>query len=145
MEKNEMASVRRARLKLVINERFDGSQARLVEAIGGNAGELSGLLRTRHFGEKKARALEMQLGLPQGWMDGVDDAALSGLADDQKAPENIDVTRLALAIEYIEGLLLKLKIELSQISKANLLIYLIEDVREFPPEKDIFRLIELTK
>lgn len=66
----EIVKTRRERLRELIKKRFGGKQSRLVDDTGINAGELSGLLRTKHFGEKKARALEDQLGLPALWLDG---------------------------------------------------------------------------
>lgn len=70
MDIDAIVATRRERLRQLINDRFDGRQTHFVEATGINAGELSGLLRTKHFGEKKARTLEAQLGLPNMWLDG---------------------------------------------------------------------------
>lgn len=71
MEDYDVVAMRRERLKEVIKNKFDGKQTRLVEETGINAGELSGLLRTRYFGEKKARSLETALKLPRLWLDGL--------------------------------------------------------------------------
>lgn len=60
---------RRARLRAWIDERCGGSQAQFVAVTGINQGELSGLLRTKSFGEKKARSLEAAAGMPTGWLD----------------------------------------------------------------------------
>ncbi|MEO7579933.1 MAG: hypothetical protein ABIT83_20175 [Massilia sp.] len=68
--------IRRARLAQLIAERYK-SQADFVASTGENQGEISGLLKTKSFGEKKARKLEVKAGLPQGWLD---DA--SGAPDD---------------------------------------------------------------
>lgn len=76
-----VVETRRARLRRVIEERYKGVQANMVRDTGINAGELSGLMKTRFFGEKKARTLEKQLGLPDMWFDGVD-ASDSNLIDD---------------------------------------------------------------
>jgi len=65
----DVVSIRRKRLKQVIDERFGGRQTRFVDATGINAGELSALMRDKHFGEKKARSLEEQAGLPGGYLD----------------------------------------------------------------------------
>lgn len=73
----DIVKTRRERLRELITKRFGGKQARMVEETGINAGELSGLLRTKHFGEKKARALEAQLGLPAMWLDGESKAPAS--------------------------------------------------------------------
>lgn len=58
---------RRARLAQLIKQY--GSQADLVRATGERQGEISGLLRTKSFGERKARKIEEKLGLPSGWLD----------------------------------------------------------------------------
>lgn len=72
MGEDSVVEVRRARLRKVIKERYKGVQANMVRDTGVNAGELSGLLKTRFFGEKKARTLECHLGLPNMWFDGLD-------------------------------------------------------------------------
>jgi len=64
-----MPSIRRARLALLIKDRFDGSQAKFVELTGENQGEVSALLRDKSFGEKKARKIELKCNLPMGWLD----------------------------------------------------------------------------
>lgn len=66
----DVVLIRRKRLQQVIDEQYGGKQSSLVEAIEVNAGELSGLLRSKAFGEKKARGLEVSLGLPRGYLDG---------------------------------------------------------------------------
>ncbi|WP_028534208.1 S24 family peptidase [Paludibacterium yongneupense] len=60
---------RRARLREWIDLKCDGSQARFVSLTGINQGELSGLLKSKSFGEKKARALEAQAGMPRMFLD----------------------------------------------------------------------------
>lgn len=67
--------IRRARLAQLIHERFDDSQASFIAHTGENQGEVSGLLKTKSFGEKKARKLESKCGLPPGWLDASEDAA----------------------------------------------------------------------
>jgi hypothetical protein len=64
---------RRSRLRGWIDLKCEGSQARFVEVTGINQGELSGLLKTKSFGEKKARTLEIQAGMPPMYLDAVDD------------------------------------------------------------------------
>lgn len=73
MSEADVVTTRRLRLKSIIDKRFGGKQSRFVEEFDINAGELSGLLRSKHFGEKKARSLEAMLGLPEFWMDGLAD------------------------------------------------------------------------
>lgn len=65
----EIQEVRRRRLKQLITDRYAGSQAKLIEETGENQGEISALLRTKSFGEKKARKLEQKLNLTAGWFD----------------------------------------------------------------------------
>lgn len=72
MEEDSVVETRRARLRKVIEERYRGVQANMVRDTGINAGELSGLLKIRFFGEKKARTLERLLSLTDMWLDGVD-------------------------------------------------------------------------
>lgn len=68
----EIQEIRRARLAQLIRERYDSSQSKFVEETGENQGEVSALLRTKSFGERKARKIEAKCGLPSGWMDSAD-------------------------------------------------------------------------
>ncbi|ODU01269.1 MAG: hypothetical protein ABS89_07650 [Thiobacillus sp. SCN 63-1177] len=68
----DIVSIRRKRLQQVIDGQYGGKQSKLVEAIEINAGKLYGLPRSKAFGEKKARSLEVSLGLPRGYLDGQD-------------------------------------------------------------------------
>ncbi|KIA81846.1 hypothetical protein QR66_02340 [Chromobacterium piscinae] len=67
---------RRARLRSWIGINCGDSQARFIAQTGINQGELSALLRTKSFGEKKARALEELAGMPKGWLDRQDDESV---------------------------------------------------------------------
>jgi phage repressor protein C with HTH and peptisase S24 domain len=58
---------RRARLMELIS-RYE-SQAEFVRVSGENQSEVSGLLKTKSFGEKKARKIEAAVGLPPEWLD----------------------------------------------------------------------------
>ncbi len=69
----EIQEIRRKRLRQLIADRFEGSQSKLVEATGENQGEISALLRSKSFGEKKARKLEQKADLPAGWLDALED------------------------------------------------------------------------
>lgn len=60
---------RRKKLQHVIDTQFGGSQAKFIEKIEINQGELSGLLKQKSFGEKKARNIERQAELPAGYLD----------------------------------------------------------------------------
>ena len=61
-------ATRRARLQRWIDERHDGSQASFAAASGINQGELSGLLKRKSFGEKRAASLEFAAGMPAGYL-----------------------------------------------------------------------------
>ncbi|URL59596.1 helix-turn-helix transcriptional regulator [Luteibacter flocculans] len=70
------AAVRRSQLQAWIDEKFAGVQNAFLADIAArtgtpaNQGELSGLLSgKKSFGEKKARKLEGQAGMPAGWLD----------------------------------------------------------------------------
>ena len=65
---------RRVRLRRWINEHCGGSQVQFIATTADgekqlNQGELSGLLKSKSFGEKKARSLEVQAGMPLGYLD----------------------------------------------------------------------------
>jgi SOS-response transcriptional repressor LexA len=60
---------RRARLAKLIREHFADSQAKFVHHTGENPSEVSGLLKNKSFGEKKARNIEKKCGLSPGWLD----------------------------------------------------------------------------
>lgn len=66
-----VVEARRFALKELIRKKYGGQQSRFVEETGINQGELSGLLKKKHFGEKKARAIELQAGLPYLSLDQV--------------------------------------------------------------------------
>lgn len=66
----DIQGVRRDRLRDLIETRFNGKQTEFIAATDINQGELSGLLRKKSFGERKARSLERILRLPPGWFDG---------------------------------------------------------------------------
>ncbi|MBU2049658.1 MAG: helix-turn-helix transcriptional regulator [Gammaproteobacteria bacterium] len=79
-----LVSRRRARLQQWINERHGGSQASFVAATQINQGELSGLLKKKSFGEKRASSLEQQAGMPPGFLSGGPDEptpAMAGFAE----------------------------------------------------------------
>lgn len=60
---------RRRNLARWIDLHFKGVQSNFVAATGINQGELSGLLRNKSFGEKRARSLEAAAGMPPGYLD----------------------------------------------------------------------------
>jgi 3,4-dihydroxy 2-butanone 4-phosphate synthase/GTP cyclohydrolase II len=65
----QIQDIRRQRLRQLIRDSYGDSQARFIDETGENQGEISGLLRTKSFGEKKARNLEKKANLPTGWLD----------------------------------------------------------------------------
>ena len=60
---------RRTNLRKWIDDHHNGSQASFMELTGINQGELSALLKDKSFGEKKARLLEDQSGMPFLYLD----------------------------------------------------------------------------
>lgn len=65
---------RRSQLKLWIDLHFGGSQKLFIASTNDgdkqiNQGELSGLLRSKSFGEKRARSLEKLAKMPVGYLD----------------------------------------------------------------------------
>jgi hypothetical protein len=65
----DIQSIRRARLAQLIADKYHGSQAAFVDATNANQGEVSALLKSKSFGEKKARKIEGECGVPAGWLD----------------------------------------------------------------------------
>lgn len=61
-------ALRRRRLKQWIDERYKGVQAAFVADSGINQGEVSGLLKNKSFGEKRAASLEAAAGMPAGYL-----------------------------------------------------------------------------
>ncbi len=64
----EIQDIRRARLAQLIRDHYE-SQADFVFRTGINQGEVSSLLKNKSFGEKKARKIEVDSGLPNMWLD----------------------------------------------------------------------------
>lgn len=72
----DVVSIRRERLRLWIATHHDGSQVAFIAHCAErghelNQGELSGLLKEKSFGEKKARKLELIANMPIGHLDGM--------------------------------------------------------------------------
>lgn len=72
--KNPAADNRRLQLRRWIEVNFGGSQSAFIASTNDgekqiNQGELSGLLGTKSFGEKRARNLEKQAGMPAHYLD----------------------------------------------------------------------------
>lgn len=76
MEKNpnnRVVNARRVRLRKWIDDHFRNTAAFIAEHKL-NQGEISGLLKDKSFGEKRARALEVKAGMPYGYLDALDGA-----------------------------------------------------------------------
>lgn len=70
MEKDRPEVARRRKnLALIIERYYGGSQAMFISQTGINQGELSALLKNKSFGEKKARKIEEDAGVPIGLLD----------------------------------------------------------------------------
>lgn len=82
-------ALRRERLRWWIDNRCDGSQANFIALTRINQGELSGLLRSKSFGEKRAASLEVAAGMPSGFlvnpMTGYEWRSFSGLSAEPSA------------------------------------------------------------
>ena len=64
----DIVAARRARLLDWLNSRFDGNQAAMVRATQINQGELSSLLKSKSFGEKRAASIEAAAKMPAGYL-----------------------------------------------------------------------------
>jgi hypothetical protein len=70
----DVVTNRRAQLRRWIDDLFGGNQAAFIASTNDgerqvNQGELSGLLKTKSFGEKRARSLELMAHMPRGYLD----------------------------------------------------------------------------
>lgn len=70
---------RRTQLQRWIDAHFQGRMVDFIASTNDgerqiNQGELSALLRKKAFGERRARALEQQAGMPRGYLDWTGDA-----------------------------------------------------------------------
>ena len=79
--KNPAAENRRLQLRRWIEANCGGSQAAFIASTNDgekqiNQGELSGLLGSKSFGEKRARNLEKQAGMPPNYLDQAPDPYL---------------------------------------------------------------------
>jgi DNA polymerase II large subunit len=101
----DIQSIRRARLAQLITEKYDGSQAKFIEETGENQGEVSALLKSKSFGEKKARKLEIKCKLPSGWLD---EEIVTLTAKDQRIAhalrimQEMDEAQLDMAVKIID-------------------------------------------
>ncbi|MDO8293039.1 MAG: hypothetical protein Q7T29_09290 [Gallionella sp.] len=65
----DIVANRRSKLQHIIDTQFGGVDANFIKKTGINQGELSGLLKKKSFGEKKARNIEKQANLSAGYLD----------------------------------------------------------------------------
>jgi phage repressor protein C with HTH and peptisase S24 domain len=65
----KITALRRGNLRKWIELECGGAQTKFIDKTGINQGELSGLLREKSFGEKKARSIEELAGMPAKWLD----------------------------------------------------------------------------
>jgi len=67
-QNSPIVKARRERLQEWIDTHYDGSRSAFIHATSINHGELSGLLRTKSFGERRAESLEKIAGMPPGYL-----------------------------------------------------------------------------
>lgn len=97
---------RRRLLREWIDSRYGGVQAAFIEDTGINQGELSGLLKSKSFGEKRARSLEKKARMPPFHLDRPQLGAAEESAEQSHShpmrldPEIVSATHRALAEMY---------------------------------------------
>lgn len=83
---------RRRQLRRWIDEHFEGSQMAFIASTNDgekqiNQGELSGLLKSKSFGEKRARSLERQAHMPPRHLDSSDAKSVTHYAGEHIEPQ----------------------------------------------------------
>lgn len=96
----DIVSRRRLNLEQWIKEHCKGVKANFVELTGINQGELSSLLKDKSFGEKKARKIEAEAGMPFGWLDADNFSRLSALVAENQQPSFVDSVEIPLMNAY---------------------------------------------
>jgi len=98
-QNSPIVKARRARLQEWIDTHYNGSRSAFIQATSINQGELSGLLRTKPFGERRASSLEVLAGMPPGYL-------LTPLGETATLPEpNIPVSgKDYVRFELLDGL-----------------------------------------
>lgn len=98
---------RRQRLRILINERFDGVDARLATKISRQAAQIARIFATnkhkRDIGEKLARHIERSCGLPSGWLD-LDESANHLTVQQHLSIYNIKDSMQTRLLELFDGL-----------------------------------------
>jgi phage repressor protein C with HTH and peptisase S24 domain len=107
-------TTRRQQLQLWIDERFGGVQSAFLEDVAArtgkppNQGEMSGLLSgKKSFGEKKARKLEFQAGMPDGYLDARNEVAQPAPAGSAPGDHSHAVARFETGGSYVRFPLLE--------------------------------------
>lgn len=105
----KVVAARRQRLREWIDTRYDGTDAKFIADTKINQGELSGLLRSKSFGEKRAATLEAQAKMPPGYL--VNPLATPMAAPAQSQPAQLDLARLGLALTAIDKALAHMELQ----------------------------------
>lgn len=92
-------AARRLRLQQWIAEHHGGSQASFAASTGVNQGELSGLLKRKSFGEKRAASLEELAGMPAGYL-----TSPSSETPNNKPISNVAETATAYGYVHVQQL-----------------------------------------
>lgn len=142
--KNEMPEIRRENLRSWIQINCHGSQAAFVEKTGINQGELSGLLKKKSFGEKKARDLEFQANMPKFWLDSNNQDSINKEPDQNIFQKNDIADRQPPTIDKLIGLVANaIGDNLSDADKRQLILQFTELVNAPSEHEQISRIISL--
>lgn len=98
------------RLAQWINEHFEGVQAAFIAKFELHQGEISRILqKKRTFGERRARRLEIQAGIPKNWLDMIDEQSPTNMSDTvaikqmSKIKNTIDIPVFDVAFSMGDG------------------------------------------
>lgn len=89
----DVVQERRRRLQAWIDQKFSGSRPDFLSFTKINSGELSGLLRTKSFGEKRAKEIERAANMPSGYL-------ATPFAPSQSVSPDPDTLAAAIKIGY---------------------------------------------
>lgn len=100
---NDIYSIRRANLTLLLKEQFDSTQAKLAALMDCEASLVSRLLTGRqNIGTRMARSIETKVGRPENWMDSPQLSGQSSLAQQMTGKYNVvDGPPLQMAVPLI--------------------------------------------
>lgn len=89
MDTKDIQAVRRARLQWLLKHEFNDNQARLAQKAKRAPSQIADMLTGRKsFGEKVARAIEIEIEKPELWLDVISATAKSPIEPAQQTPEN---------------------------------------------------------